>query len=113
MITRARTNNGSKINTNKEFGSTITTFRFRLTRHDKDIGTQQNGVEAAGQPPSVLGHPLPLMLPTLTANTAVDIGGVSSMREVVPTRCRQGGLKRCRPLPVHPGHTPNLIRCQV
>ena len=35
------------------------------------------------------------------------------MRELVPTGRRQGGLKRRRPLPVDPGHTPNLVRCQV
>jgi predicted component of type VI protein secretion system len=33
--------------------------------------------------------------------------------EVISTLSRQGGLKHCRPLPVHPGHTPNLVRCQV
>jgi hypothetical protein len=62
---------------------------------------------------AVLSHPLPLMLSTVSANAAVEIGGVGSMFEVVPPGCRQGGLKRCRPLPVHPGQTPNLIRCQV
>ena len=62
---------------------------------------------------AVLGHPLAPVLPTLTANTAVDIGRVSSMLQVVSTRCREGGLERFRPLMVNPRHTPNLVRCQV
>lgn len=62
---------------------------------------------------AVPSHPPPPVLPTLTANTASNIGGVGSVLEVVSTRCRQGGFKRCRPLPIHPGHTPNLVWCQV
>jgi len=54
-------------------------------------------------------YALALMLPTLTAHTALNIGSVSSMLEVVPTGCRQGGIKRCQPLPIHLGDTPDLV----
>ena len=46
-MTAARTNNGSKMKTNKEFESTITTSSSVLTPYDKPFGTQQNGTEAA------------------------------------------------------------------
>jgi DMSO/TMAO reductase YedYZ molybdopterin-dependent catalytic subunit len=56
-ITRARTNNGSKINTNKESESTITTFRFRLTRCDKPL-VPNRAVSKPGRPlPAEHGGP--------------------------------------------------------
>lgn len=57
-------------------------------------------------------HPHALMLPALAANTSRHIGGISSVLEVVPPGCRQGGIKRCRPLVVSFGQSPYLVRCQ-
>jgi hypothetical protein len=62
---------------------------------------------------AVLGHPSPLVLPAVLADTALHVGGVGPMGEVVPAGCRQGGLKRRRPLLVGLGQPPNLVRRQV
>jgi hypothetical protein len=60
-----------------------------------------------------LGHPDPLILPTLAAHTPMDIGGVSSVLEVVPTGCRQGGLQLVGPFLVGLGEPPDLIGGQA
>jgi hypothetical protein len=58
---------------------------------------------------AVPGHPLALVLATLSANAAVDIGGVGSVLEVLPAGCRQGGLQRRRPPRIGLGQPPDLI----
>jgi hypothetical protein len=61
---------------------------------------------------ALLRHPDPLMTAAFAARTARHIGGVSSVVEVVATRSRQGGLKRCRPV-VGLGKSPHLIGSQT
>ena len=53
------------------------------------------------------------MFAILATYAALDVRGVGAVLEVVAAGCRQGGLKGCRLLSVHPGHTPDLVRCQV
>ena len=49
----------------------------------------------------------------LAADAAVRVGGASAVLEVASPRCRQGGLKRCRPVVVGPGEPPNLVGGQA
>jgi hypothetical protein len=44
-------------------------------------------------PPGSLG-------PTVAADTAVHVGGIGAVLEVIPARCRQGGLQFLRPFRV-------------
>jgi hypothetical protein len=53
------------------------------------------------------------MLPALAANTSRHIGGVSSVLEVLPTGCRQGGLQLLGPFLVGLGEAPHLIGSQA
>jgi hypothetical protein len=68
------------------------------------LGVGPNSFSAA-----VPGHPDALVGAALAADTAVRIGGASAVLEVVSPRCRQGGLKRCRPVVVGPGEPPHLV----
>lgn len=61
---------------------------------------------------ALLRHPDPLMTAAFAADTAGHIRDVSSVLEVVPPGCRQGGIKRCRPLVVSFGQSPYLVTCQ-
>jgi hypothetical protein len=58
-------------------------------------------------------HPLLVMLPAVLADTAVFVGGVAAVVEIIPTRCYQGILECCRPLFVGPGEAPYLIGAQA
>jgi hypothetical protein len=58
-------------------------------------GLQQDLIQPLSAVPR---HPLPLVLPTLVANTARDISDIGPVLEVVPTYSRQGGLQCGRPL---------------
>jgi hypothetical protein len=62
---------------------------------------------------AVLSYPLPLMLATLRTYATTHIRRSAPMLKVVPAGCRQRGLKRSRPLPIHPGHTPDLVGRQI
>jgi hypothetical protein len=45
----------------------------------------------------------------LAADTTVHVRGIGAVLEVGSAGCRQGGLKRCRPLQVGLGQSPHLI----
>jgi hypothetical protein len=53
------------------------------------------------------------MLLTLSTDTAVHIGGVGAVLEVVSAGCRQGGIERRRPLFVSLCQPPNPVRREV
>jgi hypothetical protein len=56
--------------------------------------------ELTGRPDrlsSVLRHPGALVLPTVTADAAVDVRGVRGVLEVVAAGCHQGSVERSRP----------------
>jgi hypothetical protein len=59
------------------------------------------------------GHPLALMLSTVTADTTRHVCGIGAVREVGAAGCRQGGLKRCRPFLVGLGEAPDLVGGQT
>ena len=52
------------------------------------------------------------MLPTLLADTALDIGSVRAVLEVVSTGSHQGCLQRSRPLLINFCEPPDLVRGQ-
>ena len=58
-------------------------------------------------------HTDALMGPALAADAAMRVGGASAVLEVVSPRCRQGGLKRSRPVVVGLGESPNLVGGQA
>jgi hypothetical protein len=55
------------------------------------------------------GHTDALVGPTLDAVTAVHVRGIGAVLEVIPARCRQGGLKLLGPFRVGLGQPPDLI----
>jgi hypothetical protein len=59
------------------------------------------------------GHTNALVGSALAADAAVRVGGASAVLEVVSPRCRQGGLKRSRPVLVGFGESPNLVGGQA
>jgi hypothetical protein len=59
---------------------------------------------------AVLGHPSPLVLPAVLADTARHLGGVGPVLEVAAAGCRQRSLEFCRPLLVGLGQSPHLVR---
>jgi len=60
----------------------------------------------------VLGHPSPLVVPAVLADTASHICGIGAVLEVAAAGCRERSLEFCRPLPVGLGQSPHLVRCQ-
>ena len=58
-------------------------------------------------------HPDALMLPTVAAETAANVGGVGAVLEVVPAGRSQCGFNRRRPLVVSLGQPPDLVRRQA
>jgi hypothetical protein len=58
----------------------------------------------------VLGHPSPLVVPAVLADTASHICGIGAVLEVAAAGCRERSLEFCRPLPVGLGQSPHLVR---
>ena len=71
--------------------------------HNEDVSRPQDRRLAiawvtrrlASRPSST--HPDALVLPALSANTAAHVGGIRTVLEVVPARCRQSGFQLFRP----------------
>jgi hypothetical protein len=51
--------------------------------------------------------------PALAADTANHVRGIAAVLEVIPARCRQGGLQFLRPFRVGLGEPPHLVRGQT
>jgi hypothetical protein len=58
---------------------------------------------------AVPGHPNALVLPTLAAVTAVHVGGIGAVPEVVPAGSRQRSIEGCQPFIVGLGQSPDLV----
>src|SRR3954451_23457728 len=58
---------------------------------------------------SVPCHPLPLVLSAFLADTALHVGGISSVLEVDSPGSSQSGFQRCRPSLGGLGHSPHLV----
>jgi len=54
-----------------------------------------------------------LILTTLLANTARDVGGVGAVPKIIPPRDQQSGIQGGRPLLVGPRKPPQLIGAQA
>jgi hypothetical protein len=61
---------------------------------------------------AVTGHPLPLMLPALRADTTRHVRRVAAVLEVLPADRSQRSIKGSRPFLVGLGQSPHLVRCQ-
>jgi hypothetical protein len=72
----------------------IVTLIGRLCLVDRDHA-EFHARQPTGEAPlaSVLGHPLPLVLPAFLADTALHVGGISSVLEVDSTGSGQSGLQ--------------------
>jgi hypothetical protein len=62
---------------------------------------------------AVLGHPSPLVVPAVLADTARHISGIRAVLEVLPAGRVQRGIERRRPFLIALGKAPHLVGGQV